>query len=185
MLNHYLRTIPICALVLATLVVPSAIQAEDLNLLGGKVKFTVPEGWETVEPRSSIIEAEIKVPAVEGDESHGRLTFMAAGGGIEANIERWKNQFSPAADGSAAKSIIKKTEIADLEVHMVDISGTFKSQPRGPRGPTENVEGQRMLAAIIVLPNGAQYFVKLVGPAKTMEANAEKFNEMMAGLNGE
>lgn len=189
-MTHTLKSIATCFGLIAAIPflvgsVANKAHAEDLELARGAMKMTIQEGWEKVEARSTIIEAEIKVPAAMGDESDGRLTFMAAGGGVEANIERWRSQFSPTADGTAPKSIVKKTEVAGQEVHMVDIVGTFKSQPRGPRGPTVEMADQRMLAAIVVLDNGIEYFVKLVGPKKTVDENAEKFASMINGLKVE
>ena len=63
------------------------------------------------------------------DTEDGRLTIMGAGGSIEANIDRWYGQFKQ-PDGSSTKDKAKvsKSKVAGQTVHMVDISGTFKTQ---------------------------------------------------------
>ena len=160
----------------------AAPQEETVKLSGGKITMPAPEGWKREEVRSRIIEAEFSIPKVEGDADDGRVTFMAAGGGPEANIERWKNQFSPGKGADKLKSDVEKIKVGDADVYMVDIQGVFKSQPRGPLGPTETLSGYRMLGAIVVLKNGGEYYVKVTGPKKTVAANVEAFQAMIKGM---
>jgi hypothetical protein len=159
-----------------------AFGADEIKLNNGMLTMTQPEGWKKVEVRSRIIEAEFSIPKAMDDKDDGRLTFMAAGGGVDANIERWKSQFDPAKGEARIKSSVEKSKIGDAEVHMVDIEGTFKSQSGGPLGPTDVLEGYRLMGAIIVQANGNEYYVKLTGPAKTIEENTEKFQEMIKSL---
>lgn len=58
----------------------------------GGIRLTVPAGWEEVPLKSDMLLAEYKL---EGDAGPGRLTLSTAGGGVEANISRWRGQFSP------------------------------------------------------------------------------------------
>jgi hypothetical protein len=58
-----------------------------------KLSFEVPEGWQTKPASSSFVLAEFVLPKAEGDDADGRLTVSAAGGSIEANIDRWRDQF--------------------------------------------------------------------------------------------
>ena len=70
----------------------------------GNLKFTTTGMWESVKPRSRMLEYEIKVPRAEDDKRDGRLTIMGAGGSIEANVARWEGQFSQ-ADGTPTKAL--------------------------------------------------------------------------------
>lgn len=152
-----------------------------LSLAGGELKLSVPATWARKQPQSTIIEAEYSVPASDGDKNDGRLTFMRAGGGIEANIDRWFGQFTQ-PDGASTKDRAKvsKVKVAGDNVHLVDISGTFKDQ-RGPATPAVERAKYRMLAAIVET-NGGNYFIKLYGPERTM-ADAEKpFRSMIDSL---
>lgn len=145
-----------------------------VSLAGGKFTMTGPKGWTKKTPRVNIIESEFEIPKSEGDSAGGRLTVMQSGGGIEANVARWKTQFA-----KTDKSATTKEKIGDFEVHIVDLAGTFKEQ-RGPFAPATMKEDYRMLAAIIVLKDSERdYFVKLTGPKKTIEANAKKFKEFV------
>lgn len=141
--------------------------------------MVAPGTWEVVEPRNRIIEAEFKVKAVEGDEQSGRLTIMASGGGVKANIDRWKSQFK---GGDEKKQKVSEQEIDGMKAHMVDLSGSFADSPRGPFGPKVTRENYRMLGAIVETKDHGDYFFKLYGPAKTMEANAKAFKNFVESL---
>ncbi len=54
-----------------------------------------PQGAQT-----RIVEHEFAIPAAEGDKADGRFTIMAAGGSVDANIDRWYAQFSQPDGGS-------------------------------------------------------------------------------------
>ena len=110
------------------------------------------------------------------------MTIMAAGGSVEDNIDRWYAQFKQ-PDGGSTKEASKaeKKEINGLEVHFVDIPGTFIDRPR-PAAEGVEREGYRMLGVIIVGDKVGQQFIKFYGPAKTVEENAEAFTKMIEGL---
>jgi hypothetical protein len=159
-------------------------QPVELKLGDGVLNLMVPGDWTKEQPRTNIVEAEFSLKAVEGDDENGRLTMMASGGGAEANIERWKGQFTQ-PDGAKAEDAAKVEEktIDDMKVHVVDISGNFMDAPRGPFGPKVERKGYRMLAAIVETGKG-DYFLKLYGPKKTIDANADQFGEMIKSLKG-
>jgi hypothetical protein len=167
---------------------------------GGAV-LEVPADWAKVEPKSRIVEHEFEVTlqpegeddaeAKEGEESaaKARLTFMAAGGDIQANIDRWIGQFIPSKDGDdeASKPKQEEKEIAQRKVYMVDLHGTYKeSMGGGPFAPGKVVEreGYRMLAAIIVDADDSKYFIKLVGPNDVVTGNEDAFKAMIEGIKG-
>lgn len=155
------------------------VQAADMDMEW--VEFKAPEKWVSKTPKVSIIRYEYHAPKVEGDDADGRFTVMAAGGGTQANIDRWIGQFSQ-PDGKETKDRAKvsKKEIAGTEVHLVDISGTFKDQP-GPFAPAVEKEKYRMLAAIVTSKKG-QVFLKFYGPQKTIAEHEGAFNSMVENL---
>jgi hypothetical protein len=146
----------------------------DLDL--GEIRLKAPEGWSRKAPRSRILMAEFSLPRAEGDERDGRLTISRAGGGLKANIDRWRQQFS----GSLGKDSQKTEEISGVDVTLVDFSGTYMDRP-GPFAPGVEREGYRMMAAII--PAGGQpFFIKAYGPDKTMARHAKAFNAFLKTL---
>lgn len=181
-----MRMTVICAAALLTALVaaPSIGNAEEGKTfpIGEKYLLTAPAKWISKEPRSRIVEFEFEVPAFEGDSTAGRVTVMGAGGGVEANIDRWKGQFK-AGEGENVAADVKKLTVSGQEVHLVDIKGTYLDKP-GPFVPGPGVEcpNYRMLGAVIVTKDAGQYFVKMYGPANTVGAAEPGFKKMIDGM---
>lgn len=149
------------------------------------IQFQALGSWKSVPPRSNMLEAELKIPRVKGDETDGRLTIMGAGGSIEANIDRWIKQFvQPDGSDTADKTKQSKKTIAGQTVNLVDITGTFMDSVGGPFSGQPKVERDdyRMLAAIIQTEANGNYFVKLYGPKATIDKNAKHFKSMIDSL---
>lgn len=158
------------------------VETKTLSVADDRIEFQYPTSWEKKEPKFNMIDAEFSIPKSEGDENSGRLTIMGAGGSVEANIDRWKGQFSQPDGGSTDdKTTVEEIEIGKNKVHMVDISGTYADR-RGPVAPAVEREDYRMLAAIIETKIAGKYFVKLYGPAKTIEDNKTLFDDFVKSL---
>ncbi len=138
-----------------------------ISLADGACFLEAPQAWRSIQPRTRIVQYEFALPAVEGDTVDGRLTIMAAGGSIQANVDRWIGQFVQ-PDGSKSKNNapVKQKEIAGQKVHFVDIAGTYQDRPGGPFGPVVARDGYRMLGAIIETTGNGNHFIKLYGPTK-------------------
>jgi hypothetical protein len=148
---------------------------EDGTVHFGALTLTVPEGWERQPAQSSFLKAEFKLPGASG-EADGRLTLSEAGGSIEANIERWKGQFTSPLENSKQEQI----DVGRFKVTLVDFTGEFNDQ-RGPYAPAARRSGYRMISAIIPI-EGQLHFIKSVGPKKTMEAHAEKIRAFLRSM---
>ena len=151
-----------------------------LKLANGKFVMQAPKSWKGVDPKSSMIEAEFSIPMADGDnaEKDGRLTIMAAGGGVEANVTRWQGQFSqPDGTSTKDKTTVEEIEVDGMKAHMVDIKGTYAERTRMTDPPTMQ-DDYRMLAAIIET-GGREYFIKFYGGAKTVEANKKWFDQFI------
>lgn len=148
------------------------------SVAAGALNFETSGTWKSVPPKSRMLEYEIKVPHAPDDKRDGRLTIMGAGGSIEANIARWEGQFSQ-ADGSATEAKVTELMVEDMEVTMVDISGTYIETMGGPFSGGKKIENAdyRVLAAIIETPSNGNYFVKLIGPKATITANQKNFED--------
>lgn len=150
----------------------------EVSVAEGAFKLTAPKGWKREQPRSNIIEHEFALPGEKKEQEPGRVTIMAAGGSIEANVERWLGQFS---NRKEEKVEPKEIEVAGQQVLLVDISGTFRDQ-RGPFAPAVERPDHRMLAAIVATKEHGNVFVKLTGPADTIEHQAKAFQEFVESL---
>ncbi|HEV7281612.1 MAG TPA: gluconolactonase [Pirellulaceae bacterium] len=172
----------LCSFALVGLTARAADDDKTVTLADGKVTLVAPANWEKKEPKTNIVEYEFLAPAEEGDKNGARVTVMGAGGGVKANVDRWIGQFSqPDGSETSEKTFQDKQTVGDAEVIVVDISGTYKDQPGGPfaPGPVVQRENYRMLAGIVSTKNNGDYFIKMYGPAKTVEAQAEAFKKMM------
>ena len=136
------------------------------------LKFTVPAGWVEEERTSSMRVAQYKLPKVDGDTEDASLVLyyfgQGQGGSTAANIERWVSQMKQ-ADGSSSKEKAKEEQIDanGLKIATIDISGTYVAETAPGSGTFHNKPGYRLRAAVVETPRGS-YFVKLVGPEKTV-----------------
>lgn len=143
------------------------------------LKFTVPPGWIEEERTSSMRVAQYKLPRAEGDTENGSVVVyyfgQGQGGSTAANIERWVGQIKQ-ADGKPSKEVAKEErfDVNGLKVTTVDVAGTYVAETTPGSGTFENKPGYRLLAAVVETPNGS-YFVKLVGPEKTVTRWNESF----------
>jgi hypothetical protein len=172
----------ILVVVTAAVAQEAAAQGAKTFSIGGAFQLTAPESWASRQPQTRIVEHEFAVPAAKDDERDGRVTVMGAGGGVEANIDRWVQQFSQ-PDGASTKdrAKIEKREIAGQKVTIVDLSGTYLDRP-GPMAPGVERPNYRMLGAIIETKNNGNHFIKFYGPQRTVSDNAEAFAKMLDSL---
>ena len=135
------------------------------------LKFDIPEGW-TSKPLSSKMRlADFVLPKAEGDAEDATLVvtfFGGQGGTVQANFDRWLTQMDQ-PDGRPSKDVAKTSVLKthDLTLSIMDLPGTFVAE-KAP-GSTEhyNKPGFHFRAAVIE-GQGGPYFVRLVGPAKTV-----------------
>ena len=143
------------------------------------LKFTVPAGWVEEERTSSMRVAQYRLPKAAGDTEDASLVLyyfgQGQGGSTTANIERWIGQIKQ-ADGSSSKDKSKEEnlEAHGLKVTTVDVSGTYVAETAPGSGTFHNKPGYRLRAAVVETPKGS-YFVKLVGPEKTVTQWNESF----------
>lgn len=155
-----------------------------VELADGALTFNAPDGWDSVPPRSRILEHEIAVKAPEGsDAADARLTIMAAGGGVEANLSRWVGQFQT-IDKSADRDAPMKQAIEanGMKGTVLDVSGVYLESAGGPFGPKTPREGYRLVGAIVQTEGMGNYFFKLIGPKATVDPAADAFREMVESL---
>jgi len=140
------------------------------------LKFTVPAGWVEEERTSSMRVAQYRLPKVAGDAEDASLVLyyfgQGQGGSTAANIERWVGQMKQADDSSKAKE--ENFETNGLKVTTVDVSGTYIAETAPGSGTFHHNPGYRLRAAVVETPKGS-YFVKLVGPEKTVTQWNESF----------
>ena len=165
----------------ATLALSTTLLAES----AAGLRWTAPAGWKSEAPRP-MRAATYSVPPAPGDQSGGEVVINyfgpGQGGSIDANIERWKSQMQ-GPDGKPAAAAIAKRTVRGIAMTTIDASGTYSGMG-GPMAPSKPVAGYRLLGAIVEGPGG-NVFVKFSGPAKTVAANRQKFDQLLASFDKE
>ena len=153
------------------------------------LKFDVPAGWTAEPPSSSMRIAEFTLAKVDGDAEDAKLTvfFFGAtqGGSAQANIDRWIGQMTQ-PDGRATKDVAKTSALTShgLPISLVDVTGTYTAEVRPGSAEHFNKPGFRQCAGVVTTPGGP-YFVKLTGPAKTVERWQESYLAFLKTLRYE
>jgi len=147
-------------------------------------KSTTPAEWKEEEPSNQMRFAQFRLPKAANDKMDGEVAlFKRAGGGPDANIKRWKDQFR-APEGKSIDDVAKvtKIKIGSLEGTLLDVSGTylFKAAPFDPKAKTEPRPNYRMVA--IYFEGKDPYQIRMTGPAKTVEQYKKGFDEWIKGF---
>lgn len=146
------------------------------------VRWTAPEGWAN-EGSRPMRAATYRIAPAAGDKASAEcgVYFFGAGQGgtVEANLERWKSQFKD-PNGKVAPAQIAKRTSRGLTITTIDTAGEYSGMG-GPMAASAAVQGYRLLGAIVTA-SGGNIFVKLTGPAKTIAANQQKFEQMLASF---
>lgn len=137
---------------------------EDAPMTVGDFTFEAGKTWVKV-PLSPMVKA-----AVSHGEKGPVLKFYhfgkGQGGGVAANLKRWKGQFQ----GDPKMTEEEKT-FGEQKVTIVSITGTYMDGP--PFGQKVPTEGQALLGAVIPHEAG-DVFLKMTGPeAEITKAKAD------------
>lgn len=145
------------------------------NVAGGDgFVWTVPAGWETIEP-TMMRQANLIVTGHDDVECY--FTVLAGtGGGLEMNINRWQQQMGqPELSGEAIAALPKHTLLGG-EATLVVIDGTF-----GGMGGSMQKENFRMYGLVRVESDRA-LFVKMTGPQAVLAAEEANFLAFSASI---
>ena len=134
------------------------------------LRYQVPAGWVEEQRSSSMRVAQYKLPRTDADSEDASLVLYyfgkGQGGTATANVERWASQMQQ-ADGAKAKITEESFTANGLKVTTVDGAGNYVAETAPGSGEFLNKPGFRLRAAVVETPNGS-YYVKLVGPEKTV-----------------
>ncbi len=153
------------------------------NVDAGGLSFKTPESWKSVPTNSPMRRAQLKVEPAPGDDYPAVLVVYAFPGGagsVEANLKRWQGQFKD-ADGNPPKIESKTVKGKNTEVTRVETAGHYKPGAIPGMAPEPERENARMLVAIVTTAR-VSYFLKMVGPDKTMNSLKPSFEALIASL---
>ena len=171
-MRRLLTLLPLCLLSVSVL----ADSAAGLH-------WTAPAGWKqaAAQPMRA---ATSTVPPAPGDTASAEcgVYFFGAGqgGSVEANLDRWKSQFHAPGGKPAAARVAKRTA-GRLTITTIDTTGEYSGMGGPLAGAQRVVSGYRLLGAIVEGPGG-NVFLKFTGPNKTIAANQQKFEQLLASF---
>jgi hypothetical protein len=150
------------------------------------LKSVTPGDWkeEPLPPKSMRMQ-QFKLPKAEGDAEDGELAlffFRGNAGSVQDNLARQEKKFEIPA-GKKPEDVIKveKLKLGGTEAVYQDIQGTYLKKAGGPFDPNAKVTkmtNYRQLYVIFETKDG-QYYMTLVGPAKTIEKHKKGFEEWL------
>ena len=143
--------------------------------------WTTPSGWTETPPTAAAMQwgriAQFDTGARSPNGAGVVCTVSSAiGGGLQANVDRWADQFRQ-ADGSAVKPKLAETARDGLTVTRVELSGVFVD----PMQKLESADGM-LLGAIVETADGESIYVKLGGPRELVAAQAASFDAFLASI---
>jgi hypothetical protein len=146
------------------------------------LRSAAPAAWKEEPPANSMRYAQFRLPK-KGDDKYDAelLIFRGFGGSARDNVERWKKQFTP-PEGKSIEDVAKVEEIkvGGHPAVYLDVQGTYlmKTRPVDPNDKGEKRPDYRLLAVHLEGPKNI-YHIRLVGPAKTVEAYKKGFEEWL------
>lgn len=139
-----------------------------------EVEWTAPSAWQSVPNPSTMRKATYKIPKAAGDAEDAELTVSVAAGGVDANVQRWAEQFGDDAPKTERRSP------NGLDVTVVEIKGTYAAAPM-MGGPATPQSGYMLLGAVVE-GGERQHFFKMTGPEKTVAAARSDFDAFVASF---
>jgi hypothetical protein len=145
----------------------------------GGLTMPKPVTWVWTAPSMQFRALQYAVPALGVNAPAAELVFSVFlagdGGPVDANLDRWANQFragTAAAEPKRSQSTVNGMQVSRVE-SMGDYMGMGAAAPR---------PGYMQLGAIVQAP-GRTVFMKVVGPQATVESNRAAFEAMIAGIH--
>lgn len=143
-------------------------QSATATLLG--YRTTVPAGWVSAQPSSSMRLAEYKVPGAAGTLPVEIVVYFfgpGQGGSPEANLERWKSQFSNPSGGPVQETVAHET-VRGMPYTIAEYRGTY-ARGVGMGSSADAARPDHILIAVVAeTPKGTLFF-QCFGPSAAVE----------------
>lgn len=134
------------------------------------VVLTIPAGWIEKPVASDVLQGEYQLPGAAGP---ARLTLSSTGGGLEANLDRWRGQIQRRPSDPEPQE--ETIAVGGRDAVLLEVTGQFQDQFSG--GGTKS--DWTLLGAAI--PTGpAHFFLKMTGPRETVAEHREAFRQLVA-----
>jgi hypothetical protein len=177
------KSLAIVMLALGLFVIAADDSKQTIDAKG--MKFQAPPAWKSSPPSTQMRRAQLKVAPIEGDDYPAELIVFAFPGGagsVEANIKRWQNLFKD-KDGNPPAVESKSVKGKNTDVTRVETAGTY--HPANFGGTAEPERPDARLLGAIVMTDDVGYYIRMVGPNKTMNKLKPDFDALLASIEVE
>lgn len=146
----------------------------------GNLSATVPGEWTSQPPNKEFRLLQFALPNANGvKEPTVMIVFhfgKGGGGTVDDNVKRWQGMMrQPDGKPSSERATVRKSEREGVRLTTLDLPGTYLEKPFPFSDEVTQRPDYRLLAAVIETTRedgDGPYFVRLVGPAKTIDAAA-------------
>jgi hypothetical protein len=131
--------------------------------------LTIPAGWIEKPVASDVLQGEYQLP---GDAGPARLTLSSTGGGLEANLDRWRGQIQrrPTDPDPQEETIA----VGGREAVLLEVTGQFQDQFSGG-----GLKSDWTLLGAAIPTGPAHFFLKMTGPRETVAEHREAFRQLV------
>jgi hypothetical protein len=133
-----------------------------------ELKWQAPEGWQEMPPKTMRL-VSFQVGGSPDAECYVTL-LNNDGGGIEANVNRWRQQMGQEPLTAADLAALPTITVLGKPSPMVEMAGTYMDKP-----------GQALVGLVCLLEGNA-VFVKMTGPAEVLTAERARFTAFCESL---
>ena len=171
------------ALGFALLVAPAAARAQSPTVTLLEYLATVPAGWTARSAASAMRLAEFLAPSRGGKDTAEVVVYYfgpGQGGGIDANLARWKGQFSDPAGKPVYEKVTRDSSGA-WPLTIAEYRGTYARGIGAGSAPGAARPNTTLIAAVAETPRGTLFF-QLFGPAKAVDAARSSYLAFVRGL---
>jgi hypothetical protein len=137
----------------------------------GAPAFQAPKGWRPVEDRGVML-ARFEVGEGKHMASATVMTLLGEGGGLVANVNRWRAQIGlDALDEQAVARAVRPIKVDGLPGHGVDLTG-----------PQVDGKASQRILAVVVKEGDRVWFFKLMGPADLVAEEKQAFEQFVESV---
>lgn len=139
----------------------------------------VPVSWRTESPGSRMRVAELAIPGSEPGRLIVYFFGRGQGGTPEANIARWRGQFSN-PDGRPVEPHLTRFQAAGIPITLARFEGSYARGIGAGSGAPRRVD-QILLAAVLERESG-NVIIQLFGPSATVREHEAAFGRFLHSL---
>jgi hypothetical protein len=152
----------------------SRAQPNSATAAPATLQWTTPPGWSEL-PATAMRSPNFRVAGDARAECY-LTTLSGEGGGLAANINRWRSQMSQPDLTQEELAGLPRLSWFGQSGTFVQIDGTWTGM-----GGTEDAADYRLLGAVTVTPESSR-FLKMIGPRDVVERETDAFRALVASF---